>query len=235
MSGVAPAFAPAFAAVVRPEPGNARTVARLEALGVAVRRLPLFAVRPLDWEPPDPAAFDALLLTSANAPRLAGSGLERLRVLPAVAVGEGTAAAARAAGLDVTVVGDAGVAQAQSRARAAGRARLLHLAGRHRMPDGPGVTAIPVYAAEAVPLPPGAVRALENGVVLLHSARAAARLAAAVAEDGADRGRMALAALGPAVLEAAGPGWAAASRVAARPSDDALCRLAAGMIDARRD
>ena len=61
-------------AVLRPEPGNAATADRIAALGLAAIRLPLFEVRALDWAPPDPAGFDALLLTSANAPRLAGPG-----------------------------------------------------------------------------------------------------------------------------------------------------------------
>ena len=74
-------------AVLRPEPGNAATATRVEAAGLAAIRLPLFAVRALDWTPPDPAAFDALILTSANTPRLAGPGIDSLASLPVFAVG----------------------------------------------------------------------------------------------------------------------------------------------------
>jgi uroporphyrinogen-III synthase len=34
--------------------------------------MPLFAIVPLDWTAPDPAQFDGLVLTSANAVRHAG-------------------------------------------------------------------------------------------------------------------------------------------------------------------
>jgi uroporphyrinogen-III synthase len=218
-----------FAAVLRPEPGNAATAARLAALGVSVRRLPLFRYAPLAWTPPDPAAFDALLLTSAAAARLAGPGLARLAHLPVAAVGAATARAAREAGLSVAMVGAGDAAAAVAGARTRGWHRLLHLAGRDRTAGD--VPALAVYAAEAAPLAPGAVRALEGGVALLHSPRAARRLAAATAEDGADRARIALAALSPAVLAAAGPGWRAAV-AAERPDDGALCRLAAAMVAA---
>ena len=40
-------------AVLRPEPGNARTAAAVEAMGFAAIRLPLFAVVPLAWTVPD--------------------------------------------------------------------------------------------------------------------------------------------------------------------------------------
>ena len=65
--------------VLRPEPGNTRTATALRALGMDVRQIPLFAVVPVDWTSPDPARFDALLLTSANAVRRAGIGVEALK------------------------------------------------------------------------------------------------------------------------------------------------------------
>ena len=52
-----------------------------------------------------PGRFDALLLTSANAVRLGGSELAKLRDLPVTAVGEATAAAARDAGFRVETIG----------------------------------------------------------------------------------------------------------------------------------
>nr|WP_241769309.1 uroporphyrinogen-III synthase [Sphingomonas melonis] len=98
--------------VVRPEPGTARTLARLRALGVDAAAFPLFATVPVPWQAPDPAAHDALLITSANAVRHAGPTLAALAHLPVIAVGAQTAAAARAAGLAVAVVGTGGVAEA---------------------------------------------------------------------------------------------------------------------------
>src|SRR5436190_2126779 len=59
---------------------------------------PLFTIRPIAWTPPAPAGFGAVLLTSANAARLAGGGMTPFLSLPCYAVGERTAAAAREAG-----------------------------------------------------------------------------------------------------------------------------------------
>jgi uroporphyrinogen-III synthase len=56
-------------AVLRPEPGNAATCARAATAGFAPLALPFFAVRAIAWATPDPAHYDALVLTSANALR----------------------------------------------------------------------------------------------------------------------------------------------------------------------
>ncbi len=62
--------------VTRADPGGAATVARAQALGLDARSMPLFAARAIDWTLPDRAGFDALLVTSAQAVRLAGPGLQ---------------------------------------------------------------------------------------------------------------------------------------------------------------
>ena len=80
--------------ILRPEPGASATARAAAALGLDPLVIPLFVVEPVEWVAPDPAGFDALLLTSANAIRNGGAELERVRGLPAVCVGEGTAAAA---------------------------------------------------------------------------------------------------------------------------------------------
>ncbi|MDP1027132.1 uroporphyrinogen-III synthase [Sphingomonas sp. KR1UV-12] len=205
-------------AVLRPEPGNARTAAAIEALGFTAIRLPLFAVTPVTWRAPDPAGYDALVATSANAFRHGGAELARLRALPVQAVGAATAAAARAAGFAVATVGTADAASLI----AGLPGRLLHLAGRERVALA-GLDAITVYAADPVPVDAGV---LAGSVVLLHSARAAARLA----EFGIARDTVRLAALSTAVLTAAGGGW---QRVAAldRPEDEALVALAVQLAD----
>lgn len=207
--------------VVRPEPGNAATVAAARALGFAAEAMALFAVGPLAWTPPDPAGFDALLLTSANTLRHGGDGLAALRSLPVLAVGEATAAAARSAGFAVAMTG---THDAAALARAAGHRRLLHLGGRERV-DIAGATAIAVYASDPLP-PPADPRALHGATVLLHSARAAH----AVAALPFDRAAVALAAISPAVLAAAGPGWRAMA-VAAVPTDAALLAAAGSLAD----
>ena len=59
--------------VLRPQPGADETAARARALGLELVVAPLFAVAPLAWTPPDPAGFDAVMLTSASAARQAAT------------------------------------------------------------------------------------------------------------------------------------------------------------------
>ncbi|HEX8553334.1 MAG TPA: uroporphyrinogen-III synthase [Sphingomonas sp.] len=212
------------AIVLRPEPGNARTADRLTAAGVEPVRWPLFKVVPVAWALPDVKRFDSLLVTSANAIHHAGAGLARLRHLPVAAVGGRTADAARAAGLDVAVIGDSDAAAAMSLARAAGLARPLHLAGRdHRETDAETVV---VYSSDPVAVPSGAMAVALDSIALLHSPRAARRFGALLSRDGVDRSRVGVAALSPAVLAAAGDGWAF-TLVASTPDDAALVALVA--------
>ena len=216
-------------AVLRPEPGNAETAARVAAAGLTPIRLPLFATRALDWAPPDPARFDALILTSANAARLGGAGLATLAALPAHAVGVATARAATAAGLRVVATGEGDARALLTQAEAAGVRRALFLSGRDRMIEAGGIVArvIAVYASEPLPAD---VTVLAGATALLHSARAARRLGALVDAEGLSRGSIALAALSAAVARAAGDGWAAVA-VAARPEDAALIAAAATLAD----
>ena len=204
--------------VVRPEPGTTRTLARLRALGVDAAAVPLFTTVPVPWQAPDPAAFDALLITSANAVRHAGPALARLAHLPVIAVGAQTAEAARTAGLTVAVVGTGGVAEALA---AASFTRPLHLAGRDHVDSG-HPTRI-VYASDAIAVDSAAfASAARHRNVLLHSIRAATRVAALLPE----RSAIGIAALSPAVRAAAGDGWACALTADA-PTDAALCRVGA--------
>ncbi|MES3153359.1 uroporphyrinogen-III synthase [Sphingomonas faeni] len=225
--------------VLRPEPGNARTAAALRALGLTVRQVPLFAVRPVAWTIPELTGIDGLLLTSANAVRHGGAGLDAVKHLPAIAVGATTAAAAAGAGFAVAVTGTGDARAVVSEARDRGFARLLHLAGRDRSPTGVGdaygndgaddstggIDSVIVYASDALPLDDATTRSFEDCLVLLHSARAAARLAALVDAAGVDRSRIAVAAISEGVGEAAGRGWASVS-IAPQPSDPALVALA---------
>ena len=221
----------AGAVVLRPEPGNAQTAARLEGLGIVVQRCPLFAVAPVAWTPPEPSGYDALLLTSANAVRHAGPGLQALSALPVLAVGTATAAAARAAGLTITALGDTDAAAVIDHGRTLGFARLLHLAGRDRTDAVPD--AVTVYASDPVELAAAAVQAWTDHLALLHSPRAARRFASLVDQHDVARQQIGIAALSAAVAETAGGGWA--TRVAAdRPDDARLAALAASLIDRPR-
>lgn len=214
-------------AVLRPEPGNAATCARILAAGSAPLAMPLFAVRAIDWRPPPPDDFDALLLTSANAARMAGSALAHYRHLPTVAVGKATAAAARDAGLMVSATGDGDALAAMAMLTETGSAHALHLTGREHLLHAGGSIArvVSVYASDALAIDPLDLQArLEGCVALLHSPRAAARLNELVAQ----RAGIALAAISANALAAAGTGWAAAVAAAA-PDDAALINAACGL------
>ena len=215
--------------VTRADPGGAATVARAQAAGLDAWHMPLFAAQALPWSPPDPAGFDALLLTSAQAVRLGGAGLAALAALPVWAVGDATAAAARVAGMRVAVIGP-GDGQGLVDAMAAkGPARLLWLSGRDRSTFGaPGITITPrpVYAVDAVPPPPGwDALVAAPAVVMAHSARGATRVAE-LAGDG--RKHLTLLAISASAAAAAGDGWAAKA-VAARPDDAAMLAEAAAL------
>ena len=84
--------------IIRAQPGAAETAARATALGLDGHVIPLFAAQPVLWDPPEAGGFDAIMLTSAHAPRLAGPQLATYQRLPCYAVGDSTAAAAHQAG-----------------------------------------------------------------------------------------------------------------------------------------
>ena len=202
--------------ILRPEPGASATVAKAEALGLTVRRHPLFAPEALAWSLPQ-GPFDALLLTSANAVRLAG----RLPDLPVHAVGEATASAAREAGLTVMTTGDGGVEALLGRLPPG--LALLHLTGEERiLPPAPSqrITSVTIYRMVELPLPEPEV--LEGAVALVHSPAAGRRLA----EVGPLRERVRVAAISSAAALACGSGWACCE-AAEEPSDRALLSLAA--------
>lgn len=212
------------ALVLRPEPGNGRTVAALRALGVEALGIPLFEIRPLAWAVPAAEDFDALLLTSANAVQSAGEGLAAFAHLPVVAVGAATARAAQATGLRVAVTGQSDAAAAVAAASAF--PRLLHLAGREHVVL-PGVERVILYASETVSVAPSRLSAAIDGVVLLHSARAAGQFAA-LARD-LPRARIMLAAISANVAAAAGEGWRRVA-IARTPSDAGLIERAAALL-----
>jgi len=210
--------------VLRPEPGASETLARARKMGLDAVSIPLFEVEPIAWELPDPRIFDGVLLTSANAARLAGERLSELTHLPVYAVGEATAEAARNAGLDVVGTGDSGVDNLLD--SIAPGVRLLHLAGEDRRVPAlvHDVTQIAVYRSKPVAAPDLAdVRA---AIALIHSPRAALRFAELVS----DRSSVAIAAISPAAAQAAGHGWEFVD-VAERPADDALLALAARLCN----
>lgn len=210
--------------VIRPEPGNAATVAAATGQGLSAIGTPLFVVRPRAWEAPPADQFDAMLVGSANVFRLGGPALAAYRALPVHAVGATTARAAAAKGFVVAATGTGGLQAVLARVPAG--TRVLRLAGEERValtpPAGVTVEERVVYASEPVPLPPELAAVLrEPAVVMLHSADAARHLAAECDRLGLDRGRIALATIGPRVSAAAGDGWQAVA-AAASPAEAPL-------------
>jgi uroporphyrinogen-III synthase len=216
--------------IIRPEPGASASAERAREAGLQPVLLPFFEVQAVAWESSDPADYDAVLLTSANAVRFGGAGLESLRALPVHAVGERTAEAARAAQLDVASVGSSDAAAAVKAASDMGHRRLLWLAGAdHRpikmpknMPKALKVTTVISYASGPKKLTDDMADVISSAdAIALHSARAAIEFAKAVEEFGLDKASITLAAFSPAIADAAGTGWRAVA-VAERPADIAL-------------
>ena len=223
--------------VTRPQPGA--TAARWRGRGATVTVAALLDVAPRAWLPPavPPAA---VAFTSANGVRLAGAGAAPYHDLPAFAVGAATARAATDAGWRDVRDGGGTAAALFAAAAAAGVGTLLHLAGADRVaaavPAGLTVIVREVYAATLLDLPPHVAALLDGGrvdAVLLYSPRTAAHFAAQADAAGIDRGRVALAALSPAVAAAAGGGWRRVA-VAATPDDAALFAAATALCDKRR-
>ena len=206
--------------IVRPEPGASATAAQARAMGIDARTVPMFEVAPLAWTAPEPDLFDAIAMTSANAARLGGPGLDRLKGLPVHAVGAATAAAARAVGFTVIAIGEGGAAAMDL---PKGR-KLLHLAGRDHVPIA-GAATIPVYEARAIASPAGLDEPGES-VIAVHSPRAGRRLAELVT----GRARFTIAAISSAAADACGAGWKRV-HAAPHPTDAALLALAARLCE----
>ena len=211
--------------ILRPERGAIATAKRAEAMGLSPMIRSLFRVQARDWDAPDPAQFDSILITSANAVRYGGAAVGLYRHLPVFAVGAATAQSARDAGFSIVVEGIGNAADALLALGEAGHLRPLHLSGEDRTayPSLPfTITTRVVYAATPVDvsLPSGRYAAL------VHSARAAARFAA-LCPSPADVDVIAISA---PVAQASGTGWRSVS-TAAEPTDNAMLALAAVLCD----
>ena len=214
--------------ILRPLPGADETAARARALGLDPVVAPLFAVRPLAWQAPNPADFDAVMLTSANAVRFGGDALTPFLGLPCFAVGDATTEAASEAGFRDIRTGPGDGAALIGMMAAAGVRAAFHPCGEDRRyldPAGVRILDMPVYVAEASSrLSPQAEAALAEGaLVLLHSPRAASLFKQL---RSAGRAQVRLAAISAAAAEEAGEGWKSIS-IAELPRDQALLELAA--------
>lgn len=214
--------------VLRPEPGNAATVRSARALGLDPIASPLSELHPLPWVLPDPDRFDALLLGSANAVRLAGAGLAALRGLPVHAVGEATAKAAREAGFTIAATGEGGL---QALVPDLPEGRYLRLVGGApvalKPPAGVTIETTTVYGTRLLGLGSVALAALRARpvVALLHSGEAARQFTRELDRLDLRRDHVRLACLALRIAEVAGNGWDAV-HIADKRSDQAVLALA---------
>jgi uroporphyrinogen-III synthase len=221
---------------LRPEPGLSATLEKARAAGLAVTGLALSAIRAAAWNCPDPVRYDGLLIGSANAILQGGANLERLTRKPVYAVGEATAAAARAAGFGVAMVGSGGLQGVLD--AIAVPCHLLRIAGEEHVPLSPpdGVTfdTVIAYRSVTLPLDPAAsLLASGKALVLLHSAATAQHFAAECDRLGLPRAAITLAALGPRIAAAAGEGWQDV-HTASQPDELALLAMASQLCQEGR-
>ena len=224
--------------ITRPEPGAAATAARVAALGWRPVLAPALVLTPLPM-PPAPAAQAALVASAAAVPSLATVYPPDL---PVLAVGEGTAEAARVAGFtEVHAAGgdaDSLAALATARLAPAGGPLLL-AAGRGYGDDLAALLAAQgfalirreAYAAtEAAELPEPARAALVAGAVRAalflspRSARSAVSLLRSAGLCGAATAIRAVALSGRVARALDGLPWGGLD-VAARPDQDTLLGL----------
>jgi uroporphyrinogen-III synthase len=237
---------PPLILVLRPQPGAARTAARLAAHGLKATVLPLTVIEPLQAAPPvaPPAAAsaDALVFSSQNGVRHGAAALAAVKALPAFCVGAQTARAARARGFDV--VADASTASALVPLVAASGVRsVIYACGRNRRPDieqglaraAIGCTLHECYAAAPAA---GAMDALAamlaqgpRAFLLLHAPSAAAALEPV--EEAVAAARAALLCLSQAVREAVPERLRALALAAAEPDDASLTDLLRATLDDR--
>jgi uroporphyrinogen-III synthase len=220
--------------IVRPEPGNAATSANARTRGLKVHSFPLFETAPVAWDAPDPSRYVGVIMTSANAARLAGPDLQRYVHLPLYAVGDVTGDAARDAGFISIVSDDGDVERLLGKIATLGLHRLLHLSGADFQPFTPHGVEIErqiVYASNIITPAPELLAALkQGGVVMLHSARAAKQLATLVESHKIDKSMLSLAAISTNAAEAAGTGWSEIA-IAVRPRDGALLDSAVALCE----
>ncbi len=215
--------------ILRPEPGNAATLAAAQERGLDAHGFPLFKIAPVPWQAPQ-GPFDAILAGSANVFRHGGPQLAAFTDVPVMAVGKTTAAAARAARFTVSRTGEGGL---QPLVETLPPGQYLRLAGQDRVtltpPKSVRITTEVVYSAHAQGISPPVAALLNAGcVAALHSGEAARHFASECQRLGIARNRIYLACLAPRIADLAGHGWGAIDSAAKRTDTDLLA-LAARM------
>ncbi len=225
--------------LTRPEPDASRSAAALRQRGHAVVLAPLTRMEPLAAELA--GAFDAVLVTSANAARAiaAHARANELRARPLFAVGARSAQAGRDAGFANVISADGALADLVRlvATHVRGGARLLYLAGEDRAGDLAGdlgrhgivvETAVIYRAAAAEALPTEVIAAIGALDGVLHYSRRSAetllRLAERAGVLGPLRG-LAHYCLSEEVARPLRDAAVARLSVAARPTENELFRL----------
>lgn len=231
--------------LTRPLADAAPLARRLRDEGHEVLLAPLLEIRDLADVSLDIEGVQAVLLSSANGARAlarAAAGSEAVLSLPAFAVGEASARAAREAGFDSveSAGGDvADLAELASQRLGPGDGALLHVAGTRRAGDLTGALgrrgfevrrAVLYEAVAAETLPDDCAAALAQGrldAVLFFSPRTAASFARLVGGSGLQAGCRNLVAfcLSPAVAAKLEEIRWRRIAVARRPEQDHLLQL----------
>ena len=193
--------------VTRPEPDDAETAARLEAIGFSPRCAPLMQLATLDTGLPDAAGLGGIVLTSANAIRALDTRGETANFLhlPVFAVGERTAAFASDAGFGAVTSADGDfddLVALLSNNKPGGplfypcASRVQGDLARALAPKGIMVIATRIYEMCAVKsLPPDVLEDLKNGnltCAVFYSRRTAEIFCALAAPHLSDRQRQGL-------------------------------------------
>lgn len=214
--------------ILRPEPGNAASCARAAEHGLEAIAMPLFTIEAMNWAVPDPDPYQAVVLTSANAARCVGPAIARFAHLPLYTVGAATTQAALELGFERVLTGTSDAAALFADLARHGITRVLHFGGADLVDvptPGMRVDRRIVYASRALPRPAMLSEALaQHPVIVLHSPRAAKRIAGLVAQ----RRSLKIAAISAATAVAAGHGWEDLA-ISSEPSDEALLAVAAGL------
>ena len=219
--------------VLRPEPGLTSTLVAAFERGLPAKGMPLARVEPVAWRAPA-EKYDALLIGSANALRHAGKELDKVAHLPVLSVGDATAQAAAAAGLQVEHVGGGGLQSVLDALPPTPR-HLLRLAGEKHLPlsvpDQIRIETVVTYSAKYYALSAKQAEVLAEGaLILLHSGEMARHFAEQCEELGVEKSRVMLAAMAPRIAEMAGNGWESV-HIATEKNDSALLDLAAELCN----
>ena len=222
--------------LTRPAAENARIASMLEPLGARCLAWPLTRVVPLLERLEVPRGTEAILFTSANAVR-AFAAASPVRNLPALCVGDRTAACARAEGFGEVQNAGGDAADLALLAGASGYRRFFHPRGREAGElafEGARIDALAVYAAEPAGPPSAEVEdafaAGAIGLVTVWSPRNAAILRDWLAAARPPLGGTELLGISPATVAPLAQAGFAQVLVAARPDAAAMAERVAAKL-----